>query len=223
MSQQCIAAAMQANQILGCIHRGITSRDRDTITPLYSALVRSHLEYSVQFWSPQFKKDMDRLETVQRRAMKMIEVLPHEERLKTLEFKKGAWLRFAKYWGAERSLFPLGRRLPVLQRNVRSCCPPAGEPPASPGTAAAAPRCRPGGTAWHGGTARPGLGAFGKPDLEADFHVEAFQPMPASSKTDPMLAKVEPISDGGSASVITYLRRGKNAVQQQLEERSENM
>ncbi|GAB0209984.1 acid sphingomyelinase-like phosphodiesterase 3b [Grus japonensis] len=32
--------------------------------------------------------------------------------------------------------------------------------------------------------------------------------MPAGSKTDPPLAKAEPISDGGSASVITYLRRG---------------
>ena len=36
------------------------------------------------------------------------------------------------------------------------------------------------------------------------------EPMPAGSKTDPPLAKAEPISDGGSASVITYLRRGKS-------------
>ena len=35
------------------------------------------------------------------------------------------------------------------------------------------------------------------------------EPMPAGSKTDPLLAKAEPISDGGSASGITYLRRGK--------------
>ena len=35
------------------------------------------------------------------------------------------------------------------------------------------------------------------------------EPMSARSKTDPLLAKAEPISDGGSASVITYLRRGK--------------
>jgi len=33
--------------------------------------------------------------------------------------------------------------------------------------------------------------------------------VPAGSKTDPLLAKVKPISDSGSASVITYLRRGK--------------
>jgi len=33
--------------------------------------------------------------------------------------------------------------------------------------------------------------------------------MPAISKTDPPLAKSEPISDGGNTSVITYLRRRK--------------
>ncbi|KAK4811056.1 hypothetical protein QYF61_016342, partial [Mycteria americana] len=49
------------------------------------------------------------------------------------------------------------------------------------------------------------------------------EPMPASSKTDPPLAKAEPISDGGSASVITYLGGGGPAVQQQPEERSENI
>ncbi|CAM9245182.1 unnamed protein product [Bubo scandiacus] len=34
--------------------------------------------------------------------------------------------------------------------------------------------------------------------------------MPASSKTDPPLAKAEPISSSGSTSGITYLRRGKS-------------
>jgi len=33
--------------------------------------------------------------------------------------------------------------------------------------------------------------------------------MPASFKMELLLAKAEPISDGGSASGITYLRRGK--------------
>ena len=39
--------------------------------------------------------------------------------------------------------------------------------------------------------------------------------MPAGSKTDPLLAKAEPISSSGSASGITYLRRGKKVTAQQ--------
>ena len=36
------------------------------------------------------------------------------------------------------------------------------------------------------------------------------EPVPAGSKMDPPLAKAEPISNIGSISVITYLRKGKN-------------
>jgi len=47
------------------------------------------------------------------------------------------------------------------------------------------------------------------------------KPVPAGSKTDQPPAKAKPISNGGSASVITYLRRGKKtAVKQQSRERS---
>ena len=85
--KQCGIAAAKANRILGIIKKTFISRDSSVITKLYKSLVRPHLEYAIQAWSPYLLCDVDTLEKVQRRATKIvagIEELSYEALLKSL-------------------------------------------------------------------------------------------------------------------------------------------
>ena len=58
MSWHCVLAAQKANCILDCIKRSMSSRLREVILPLCSALMRPHLEYYVQFWTSRHRKNV---------------------------------------------------------------------------------------------------------------------------------------------------------------------
>ena len=72
VSEQCGIAASKGNQILGLIRRNIIYKEKQLSLPVYKAIVRPHLEYCIQAWRPYRKKDIDKLERIQRRATKMI-------------------------------------------------------------------------------------------------------------------------------------------------------
>eukprot|EP00061_Rhincodon_typus_P008564 g31281.t1 len=54
-----VKVVKKAYGMLALIGRGIEYKDRLVMLQLYRTLVRPHLEYCVQFWSPHYQKDVD--------------------------------------------------------------------------------------------------------------------------------------------------------------------
>jgi len=59
----------------------VASRETEGIVHLYFVLLRPHLQYCIQAWGPQYRRDVELLDWVQRRATKMIKGLSYEKRL----------------------------------------------------------------------------------------------------------------------------------------------
>ena len=90
------AIAGKANRILGMIRRTFQFLDQNTFITLDKALVRPHLEYASTVWSPRFKRDMNTVERVQRRATKLVPGLKdmtYNERLRALNLPTLAFRR----------------------------------------------------------------------------------------------------------------------------------
>ena len=61
-----------ANRVLGVIARNFRYKNKELILPLYKSIVSPHLEHAVHFWSPHLRRDIDKMEKIQRRATKKI-------------------------------------------------------------------------------------------------------------------------------------------------------
>ena len=72
MAKQKEKSCKTANRVLGFIALNFRYKDKELILPLYKSIVRPHLEHAVQFWSPNLRRDIDKIEKIPRRATKMI-------------------------------------------------------------------------------------------------------------------------------------------------------
>ena len=83
-SLQCERAAKAANATLGMIARSFHYRTRKVLIPLYKTFVRPKLEYAASAWNPWLQRDVEVLEKVQQRMVRMLSDAPgatYEERL----------------------------------------------------------------------------------------------------------------------------------------------
>ena len=78
----------KANSIMAVIRRSFTTLNQHNFVPLYTALVRSHLDCAISIWTPYKQKYKDAIENVQRRATKQLpgmKNIPYEESLLRLK------------------------------------------------------------------------------------------------------------------------------------------
>ena len=86
-SEHIARIALEGNRILGLVKRTFACITPEIFKIVYNHLVRPKLEYASQIWSPFLKRDILRLENIQRRATKSVQgmkYLSYRDRLKYL-------------------------------------------------------------------------------------------------------------------------------------------
>jgi hypothetical protein len=86
-ARQCERAAATATGVLMQLAKCFHYRDRNIFVRLYQQYVRPHLEFSTPVWSPRLISDIQMLEKVQERAVKMVSGLAgrdYEEKCKEI-------------------------------------------------------------------------------------------------------------------------------------------
>jgi ribonuclease P/MRP protein subunit RPP40 len=87
---QCAKVVKTANRVMGMIKRTFGNFSRSIIVKLYKSLIRPPLEYAIQAWWPHLKKDIDLIESVQRRVTRLVvgsKGKEYEDRLQMLGLK----------------------------------------------------------------------------------------------------------------------------------------
>ena len=95
-----------------------TTAQNSCLLLLYKSIVRPHLEYELQFWSPHLRSDIDKMERVQRKATKIIPESPnhsYQQRLKDLKLisliqrrLRGSLIEVFKYLNRFNNVSPIG-------------------------------------------------------------------------------------------------------------------
>ena len=86
----------KANSLMGIIRRTFDHMDEQYFSTIFKSLIRPHIEYANQIWSPHLKKHTTYLENVQRRATKLIpgfKDIEYKERLRKLKLPTLAYSR----------------------------------------------------------------------------------------------------------------------------------